>query len=354
MAEASPILSPYPTPPSTPPLLAGPGPSTPEECLLWFDAGKYETPGHDSLIQSMTRMIDLALIHPADDPFVSDSDTEPQTPFMQTLSKLSTNTPTAGMKEHHLVFSPIKPIASTTDPAKRDPLMPSPLRIRKKADGLTEDGTKCADDSEPQKQAPTRPRPPPLPLKIIPANELNVIRSQKSHATANPLNGKGVVSRVMETPSLTSSHERKNNSNEDNTTDVSPARAAQIVRFNRGIEFLREQVKSNITEIQQHVDHVEEIQRARRSRKMQRAVSFWSFSPVKDEEGAEEKKQTQEPVMDQFGNILVGETKLQRISRLRAEGWNTVGLRSPRSTWKGARYYQEFCNMVLNELCLDK
>lgn len=340
-------MSPYPTPPGTPPLLAGP--STPEERLLWFDAGKYETPGHDSLIQNMTRMIDLALVHPDDDPFVSGSDTEPQTPFMQTLSTLSMNTPTAGMKEHQLVFSPIKPIVSTTGPAKRDPLMPSPLQIRKKSDGLTEAGPKCADDCEPQKKATTRPRPPPLPLKIIPANELN-IRSQKTHATANLLQGKGAVSCVIETPSLTPSHETNNN--EDNTMDVNPARAAQIVRFNRGIEFLREQVKSNITEIQQHVDHVEEIQRARRSRKMQRAVSFWSFSPIKVEEGAEEK-QTQEPVMDQFGNILVKETKPQRISRLRAEGWNTVGLRSPRSTWKGARYYQEFCNMVLNELCLD-
>jgi hypothetical protein len=127
---------------------------------------------------------------------------------------------------------------------------------------------------------------------------------------------------------------------------------AQIVKFNREIEFLRSQVKANISEIKKHAEKVTEIQRARRARKIQRAVSFWSFSPVAPEEEAEVEPEP-ELTLDQFGNVLTKETKKQRIDRLRADGWGTVGLRSPRSTWKGARYYQEFCNMVLMEMSVD-
>jgi hypothetical protein len=91
---------------------------------------------------------------------------------------------------------------------------------------------------------------------------------------------------------------------------------------------------------------------------MQRSISFWSFDPIKSGSDDDEEEvgagKDREPILDEFGNFLVKETKAQRIARLRSEGWKTVGLRSPRSTWKGSRYYQEFCAMVMNEMYLDR
>jgi hypothetical protein len=140
---------------------------------------------------------------------------------------------------------------------------------------------------------------------------------------------------------------------------MTPARVAQIIRYNRDIETLHSQITININSIQQHVDHVLDIQRTRRSHQMQRSISFWSFDPIKSGNDDEEEEglgagKDREPILDEFGNFLVKETKAQRIARLRSEGWETVGLRSPRSTWKGSRYYQEFCAMVLNEMYLDR
>lgn len=293
-------------------------------------------------------MIDISIFTTHDDPFFSDSVTAPQTPLMRKLSQLAEECPTPAEKRPRLLPPPPKPIEQATGPTKRDPLMPSPLRIRKPSVDITENGPKRADDADSWNKTSARPRPPPLPLRIIPASKLNA-NCQQANTTVNGSKANGIV---IPSSSATASSNETDNKNETEK-DINPARAAQIVRFNRGIDFLREQIKSNVAQIQQHVDHVEEVQRARRSRKMQRAVSFWSFSPVKSEEGSDEQ-QAQEPVMDQFGNILIKETKQQRIARLRREGWNTVGLRSPQSTWKGARYYQEFCNMVMNELYLNQ
>lgn len=318
---------------------------------MWFDARDYyQSPGQDGLTHTITDMIDFTLSSSVEDPFVSDSDTESQTPFFCSLSRLSIDTAYPATKKHPLALSSIKPLESNTDPTKRNPLMPSPLKIRKKSDDLTENGLPPIANNDSRKKASARSRPPPLPLKIVTDNHLNT-RNNKPKTTASSSKATVVnASRAPVTLSLTP-NENDSATDKDIAKETDPARAAQIVRFNRGINFLREQIKSSITELQQHVDHVEEIQRARRSRKMQRAVSFWSFSPIKNEKV--EEQQTQEPVMDRFGNILTTETKQQRIARLRTEGWNTVGLRSPRSTWKGARYYQEFCNLVLNELYLD-
>lgn len=347
LTHVSPVPSPCASPSRTSYLTE---PSSPEERLLGFDARDYKSPGRNCLIHTITNMIDSTLSSAVEDPFVSESDTQRQTPFFHSLSSLSTDTVRPVTTKHPLVLSPIQPLATTTDPMKRDPLMPSPLKIRKTSDDHTGDGTPRIENDS-RNKASARPRPPPLPLKIVPASQLN-IRNHKSRATTSSSKATVVNAPRAIIPSRMASNENDSTADHEETAEgIDPARAARIVRFNRGINLLREQIKSNITEIQQHVDHVEEIQRTRRSRKMQRAVSFWSFSPIKNEEV--EEQQAQEPVMDQFGNILIRETKQQRIARLRTEGWNTVGLRSPRSTWKGARYYQKFCNLVLTELCLD-
>jgi hypothetical protein len=127
---------------------------------------------------------------------------------------------------------------------------------------------------------------------------------------------------------------------------------AQIAKFNRGVDFLRSQVNANISDVRRHVEKVAEIQRVRRARKIRRAASFWSFSPVTQAEGGKVDLEP-ELIMDELGNVLAKESKEQRIARLRADGWTTVGMRSPRSTWKGAWYYQELCNVVLTEMCVD-
>lgn len=344
---ASPALSPYPSPSRSPTTVepCSPVSSSPEGIEEMFVPGEMRP---TSVIENLSRMIDISILTAHDDPFFSDNSTAPQTPFMRKLSQLAMESPKPAVKKPELMPPPPKPIRNTTDPIKKNPMIPSPLRIRKSSSDAPEDGPKRTDDNDSWNKAGARPRPPPLPLKIIPASKLN-INSQQANATVNIYKANGMTIPSSLATSTMTSTERANEA----LKDITPARAAQVVRFNRGIDFLREQIKSNIAQVQQHIDHVEEIQRARRSRKMQRAVSFWSFSPVKSEEGSDEQ-QAQEPVMDQFGNILIKETKQQRIARLRREGWNTVGLRSPHSTWKGARYYQEFCNMVMNELYLNQ
>lgn len=347
---ASPTWSPCPSPPRSPTSVepCSPVPSSPEGSDEMFVPGEVRP---TSVIENLTRMIDISILTMHDDPFFSVNDTVPRTPFMREISRLAVESPKPAMNKPDLMPASPKPVRNIKDPVKRNPLIPSPLRIRKASADVVEDGSKRTDENDSWTMASARPRPPPLPLRIIPVSRLNV-NNQPASRSANDFQEKGIVlptSLATSTVTISNGIDNKNEA----AKDINPARAAQIVRFNRGIDFLHEQIKTNIAQIQQHVDHVEEIQRARRSRKMQRVASFWSFSPVKSERGSEEQ-QAQEPVMDQFGNILIKETKQQRISRLRREGWNTVGLRSPNSTWKGARYYQEFCNMVMNELYLNQ
>ncbi|KAJ5679228.1 hypothetical protein N7462_007472 [Penicillium macrosclerotiorum] len=306
----------YESPTATPSPVS---PQTPGSSLVAFDTVQRRLPISEELVHSISRMIDVSL-GTDDDPFISDHETENRTPFMISLTQ-PVHHPRSPIKENPLfrvMISPDKACKDTRDPVKKDPLMPSPLRIHKSSGDSSSCAMKTPERKETSKEAMARPRPPPLPLQVIPTSRLNINR---------PVDGL--------------------------TEAISPRRAAQIVRFNRGVGFLQSQVATNITEIQEHADHITEIQRSRRARKIQRVASFWSFSPIKSTQNTEIKHE-HDPVVDQFGNILVSETKEQRIARLRSEGWNTVGLRSPRSTWKGARYYQEFCSMVLNELDLDQ
>jgi hypothetical protein len=110
---------------------------------------------------------------------------------------------------------------------------------------------------------------------------------------------------------------------------------------------LRVQINSSIADIHALMDEIRGLQSARQaSKSFRRSASFWSFSPVKEGAGGQEK-------LGSSGRVIVKETKEQRIARLRAEGWKTVGLRSPVRGWKGAAYYQAYCNSVLDELYLE-
>ncbi|KAJ5983696.1 hypothetical protein N7481_005795 [Penicillium waksmanii] len=359
------------TPPPSPPVYYPSTPRTPRRSLLAFDGGLFQSPRRDSLVRSITRLIDISLWDfEEDDPFVSDNEKGRENPFMLSLSPLARKPATKAEKDRLfrvMLSSTRTPATKIKEPAKNNTtttLIPSPLRVRKIPEELGprlakprsfENISSSGSSPKSQSRSSNRSRPPPLPLRIIPATKLNIdtrkgdIKSPLARNMKPPLSG---GNHNVQTP-------RKTTAPAEPTEEMTAARGAKIVRHNRRIETLRSQITININSIQQHVDHVLDIQRTRRSRQMQRSISFWSFDPIKsgsDDDDEEEVSagKDREPILDEFGNFLVKETKAQRITRLRSEGWETVGLRSPRSTWKGSRYYQEFCAMVMNEMYLDR
>jgi hypothetical protein len=352
----SPEFSPYLTPPETP---LHSNQYTPEDFLIWVDTPEQTSPERPSLIRSITQMIDFSLSNPDDDPFVSDSESEGATSFTLTLPKHRGSLKRAIDKEN-MNLSPPKTPRKSNDPSKKYRLTPSPLRIQKF--GRTKACAVIYEDGDSDGEVQVSPRSKPLPLQPASASQLNIRTRTTSVTSVTPSLTDHDSSPPCKFSTPSSIYSRDPDGRQEDAVNITPARAAKMVRFNRGIELLREQISTNVTEIQQHVDQVKDIQRARRARQMQRATSFWSFEAINDEmdeEGIDEEEEQQqqkqgpEPSMDQFGNILYKETKQQRIVRLRADGWSTVGLRSSNSTWKGAWYYQEFCNMVLTELSLD-
>ncbi|OAX77709.1 hypothetical protein ACJ72_07989 [Emergomyces africanus] len=63
------------------------------------------------------------------------------------------------------------------------------------------------------------------------------------------------------------------------------------------------------------------------------------------------KNNTSTPLSSSSPSSLpTDETREQRIARLKADGWLTVGLRSRKRGWKGAEYYERICNEALAEL----
>ncbi|GLA78275.1 hypothetical protein AtubIFM55763_011003 [Aspergillus tubingensis] len=116
------------------------------------------------------------------------------------------------------------------------------------------------------------------------------------------------------------------------------------------IDFLRQQVTSSITTLHKLITNVAEMQYARRmSKGMRRSGSFWSFSPVKEKQisGCDD-------IGEERSSFGVKESTEQRITRLRRDGWQTVGIRGQKSGWKGEGYYREYCERVLDELYLGR
>lgn len=260
-----------------------------------------------SLLSSITRIIDRSIDLPdGDDPFVSE-------------------------KEDYCCVDPV-PLRLPLGNMEKTQLTPSPLQIRKSSGKF---GSVCLGPLEPGQKPVARAsqtgrarRPPPLPIKIVP-----------------PTKAKGFVSRQTKgsdecsvfTPNSDSSVVRI-------PQQLECPHTQSIKRYNSSIEFLRARVGSCITDIQAQVDEVAEIQHTRRvSKTIKRSVSFWSFSPVKDQSQPGENSPRRS--LDSRR-----ETRDQRIARLRAEGWNTVGLKSELRGWKGTEYYREFCDAVLREM----
>jgi hypothetical protein len=291
--------------------------------------GFFPSPVRQSLVSNINRMIDSSLLSAGEDPFISDRGPSSELPATLSLYK-----PPPDTKEN-----------------KNGRLFPSPLRIRKPSVDIATSSNSAATTRDHSSKTIFRSEcsngslPPPLPLKIIPASRLNSNNQRPNNAfQPKPLLSKHTITSTPKAQKITNKH------HEPISFDHAPA----ISRFNNNIEFLRSQITSSITSLQSQIDHITELQQARRARNMQRCASFWTFSPVTQHDLSDQLEDNGcEKIVDYFGQPLRKESKEQRIARLRAEGWHTVGLRSCRSTWKGAEYYQEYCNAVLDELYLN-
>ncbi|KAJ5916964.1 hypothetical protein N7504_000979 [Penicillium tannophilum] len=331
-------------------------PATPvsvEEYLATFEPIEGVPCERDSMMSSITRMID-ASISGLDDPFLDtfdESDDGSMPPF---------SSPPRSPRPSETMFN--------TEVLKPRPLLirkasVEKVSVEKHSEKHTRLSIHCDENSGQSKRSSKRNsrfRPPRLPLKVIPSPQLNArisglpspkseLSSPSTATTAIFSPNTPIAHAPYPTPPSTQPRAKVNTIPIENLT---PARAAQIVRSNRGIAFLREQVANSIFEIRQQIRKVRQIQDLRRKRDFKHA-SFWSFDPVVPETEDNETYHEPRPIVDDFGNMRVKESMNERIMRLRAEGWDTVGLRSPRSTWKGSRYYQELCAMVLTEQHLD-
>ncbi|KAJ5272631.1 hypothetical protein N7478_007756 [Penicillium angulare] len=337
--------------------LSSPSSPSAAECLATFEP---PSPRRNSLVAGITRLIDASLIE-MDDPFLGIEDGMDEK--FSILSSLDFQP-----FEDQPILSQSKVSSTVKDPMKKESMKPFPLRVIKSSNENHSCTTIMPRKSIPNDancgitRSNSRFRPPRLPLQVITSFQLNA-RKQKETcvSTASDSSSPTYTAHLsstehsfLETPNTTPPSQTSSKETFPfPVDDLTPARAAQIVRSNHGLAFLREQINSSIYEIEIQTHHITRIQELRRERKLQRASSFWSFDPIIGDYEDMELVMDPEPIMNEFGNLVLIETKQQRIVRLRAEGWETVGLRSRGSTWKGSRYYQELCAMVMTELNLD-
>lgn len=225
------------------------------------------------------------------------------------------------------------------DGGEKGVLMPSPLQIRKTSSEFGS-GSPSFEQAEISKPGPRIGdgvrfrRPPPLPIKIVPAEEMKRDIPTKSEKCNN-------IEAALLTPSDLSVVKRP-----ERSEHATPSQIQSIMRYNSSIQFLRSRVGSCIADIQTRIDETAEIQHTRRvSKTIRRSGSFWSFSPVKDQ-SCQENSLEKQALYCGSGR----ETKEERIARLREEGWMTVGLKNETRGWKGEEYYREYCSGVMGEM----
>ncbi|KAK6826991.1 hypothetical protein RU639_004703 [Aspergillus parasiticus] len=264
-----------------------------------------------SLVTSITDIIDRTIQWKEEDPFISDSDSCPDTDIVVV-------TTIADDRANHL-------------------LVPPPLTFRKSSDerppltAVLRDSGHTAARNERLDRARL---PPPLPIKIVP----RTATGKYKRTMDSPLNNKD--SRLCTDDLLVDLSQKKSG-------PATPQYSDSIRRYNSSIRSLRSQIDSSMNSIHVLIDEVEEKQHTRKMAKtIKRSASFWSFSPIKGGDGCWEKVEISKRSPGK-------ETKQQRIERLRNEGWKTVGLRSAVRGWKGGEYYKAYCSSVLDELYLE-
>ena len=339
---------------------------TAREALATFHSSPPNRTARNSMMAGISRMIDASLLD-LDDPFIDnddETDDEEATPQSTLLPNLW------AVKDRSILVSSRIP-KPTKSPTKQEKLKPSPLRISKAPGEIASDMTAVPANAVPIQEVGDPIRlfnpAPRFPLTIIPIIQTRVAGEWNSSPPSDHTSPESVIT-VLPLPSEKASPATPPTSplaptpttpQDKYIPDISienltPVRAAQIVRSNRGIAFLHDHISTSITSLQAYIDQVQQLQAARRARKLERATSLWNNDHTTGDSDRDEQANEADPLIDESGTVYYKETKAQRIARLRSEGWKTVGLRSPKSTWKGSQYYQDLCAMVLNELDLNE
>lgn len=340
-----------------------------EEALATFHSSPPIRTARNSMMAGINRMIDASLLD-LDDPFI---DTDGDDDVDEEANPRSTLLPNLwAIKDRSILISSRIP-KPTKSPTKQGELKPSPLRISKVPEEHASEITVMAANAAPMQKVGDPIQlfnsTPRFPLTVTPIFQTRITSEWDSSPLSTQTSPDSVITVLpaLPFPSKRASPETPNTSPplpvpvtpqnkyipDISIDSLTPVRAAQIVRSNRGIAFLRDQISSSIMSLQAHIDQVQQLQAVRRARKVERATSLWNIDTTTDDPDQVEQSVEADPLLDESGNVFYKETKDQRIARLRAEGWETVGLRSPKSTWKGSRYYQDFCAMVMNELDLN-
>lgn len=230
------------------------------------------------------------------------------------------------------------------------------------------------DDSDDQLQMSDRAKLMPLPLSI-----------RKSYAGQPSFTG-SPVSRAIKQPVRPSSGplaavplfslsplEPAIFSSGPITADKSKPRIVakkneeHYTRMATQITSLITQVTANIGSVRCLIEKTAELQRIHNASKPQRLASFWSFTPAFEapspsnnvtkynsvsgsSTGSSRKSSSTTATTTSTECTAVDDAKQERIERLRAQGWRSVGIRDPERKWKGAEYYESLCSQALAEL----
>ncbi|KAL3446892.1 hypothetical protein BJX65DRAFT_308517 [Aspergillus insuetus] len=322
-------------------------------------AASRSTSPTESIVSSITEIIDKTLGCPEDDPFLSDSASDRPDNSGKVIAQ------DEGVDDSKL------PLSRPSFPENEPRLMPSPLYVRKLAaqprplilpslDTENRNGA-LQDKARERVKRSSRPPPIPLPIKLTVDSESNKSLSKRSSY--------GYSFRDTNLPSESLP-----------TTPAPPSHTTPSVqKHNSTLTLLSTQVTSSITSLRNAINSAAALQHSRamlrRNRGLRRSVSFWSFSPVKQGRRTAGSSESNSSPCNKHGSsplALVskdgslsgvsgssssarrGHESIQdRIVRLRAEGWETVGLKNTTRGWKGTEYYRNFCGAVLDELYLD-
>ena len=125
---------------------------------------------------------------------------------------------------------------------------------------------------------------------------------------------------------------------------------------NSHITSLCSQLGANITAVSSAITKTTNLQRIHNTTKNQRLASFWSFPITELEriEDGEGSRYSTNGASATSGFLTSDESRQQRIARLRAEAWTTVGLRAKERGWKGVEHYERICTQALAELYGDE